>query len=53
LKEADASMKLLADAAAAIRDQGKLAHLQIAEMSSVTKHINTMCADVMKKVTGS
>jgi hypothetical protein len=52
LNEGHASMKLLAEAAAAIREQGKLAHLQIAEMSGVTKHINTMCAEVMKKVAG-
>jgi hypothetical protein len=52
LDEAAASMKLLSEAAAAIREQGKLAHMQIAEMSSVTKHINGMCADVMKKVAG-
>jgi hypothetical protein len=52
LAEAAASMKLLEEAAAAIRDQGKLAHMQIAEMSNVTKHINGMCSDVMKKVAG-
>jgi hypothetical protein len=52
LDEAAASMKLLSEAAAAIREQGKLAHMQIAEMSSVTKNINTMCAEVMKKVAG-
>ena len=52
LAEGHASMKLLEEAATAIREQGKLAHMQIAEMSNVTKHINGMCVEVMKKVGG-
>jgi methyl-accepting chemotaxis protein len=52
LEEADASMKLLTEAAKAIRDKGKLAHAQIEEMSNVAKVIQGLHADVMKKITG-
>ena len=50
LEEADASMKLLTEAAAAIREKGRLAHMQVEEMSSVAKMIRELHGEVMKKV---
>jgi hypothetical protein len=45
-------MKLLAEAAASIREKGKLAHAQIEEMSAVTKHVRETVAEATKKITG-
>jgi uncharacterized coiled-coil DUF342 family protein len=52
LELADASMKQLAEAAAAIREEGRLAHTQIEEMSGVAKLIHHLHGQVMKKITG-
>lgn len=52
LNEADGSLKLLAEAYAAIIDKGKLAHMQVEEMNGVNAHIRELHAAVMKKVKG-
>lgn len=50
LVEADKDMKLVAEAAAAIREKGKLVYVQIQEASGVSDAIRSACADFHKKV---
>jgi hypothetical protein len=50
LVEADKDMKLVAEAAAAIREKGKLVYAQIEEASSLSEGIRNACADFRKKV---
>lgn len=50
LVEADKDMKLVAEAAAAIREKGKLVYAQIEEASGLSKDIRDACADFRKKV---
>jgi hypothetical protein len=50
--EADADLKLLAEAAAAIREKGKLVQVQIEEASSLSKSIKDACAEFHKKING-
>jgi methyl-accepting chemotaxis protein len=52
LDDAHEALRLLADAAKAIRDKGQLAHAQIEEMSAVTKHVRDAVAEATKKITG-
>ena len=46
--EADSDMKTVAEAAAAIREKGKLAQLMIEEASGVSKQIRETCAEFLK-----
>jgi hypothetical protein len=50
LKEADADLKLIAEAADKIRDKGKMVHLQIEEASQLSKDIRETCAEFVRKV---
>lgn len=50
LIEADKDMKLVAEAAAAIREKGKLVYIQIEEASELSSGIRNACADFRKKV---
>lgn len=50
LAEAECDLKLLEEAAAAIREKGNLVALQIEEMSSVSKDIRTVVAEFKKKM---
>jgi signal recognition particle GTPase len=50
LIEADKDLKLVAEAAQAIREKGKLVQVQIEEASSLSEDIRAICADLKKKV---
>ena len=50
LVEADQDLKLVAEAAAAIREKGRLVYVQIEEASGVSEKIRNACADFRKKV---
>jgi hypothetical protein len=50
LEECDNDMKLLEEAAIAIKEKGKLAHAEIERTSAVSKDIRAVVADVMKKI---
>jgi autotransporter translocation and assembly factor TamB len=50
LIEADKDMKLVAEAAAAIREKGKLVYIQIEEASGLSQEIRDACANFRKKV---
>lgn len=50
LVEADADLKLVAEAAAAIREKGRLVYVQIEEAAGVSQKIRDACADFRKKV---
>jgi hypothetical protein len=51
LKECDADMKLLAEAAAAIRDKGKHAHSEIERTAAVSKDIRDIVDQIKAKLT--
>jgi hypothetical protein len=51
LKECDADMKLLAEAAVAIREKGKLAHAEIERTAAVSKDIREIVAAIKNKLT--
>jgi hypothetical protein len=51
LKECDADLRLLADAAAAIRDKGKHAHAEIERTSAVSKDIRGIVDQIKAKLT--
>jgi uncharacterized protein YfcZ (UPF0381/DUF406 family) len=53
LQECDADMQLLAEAANAIREKGKLVYIQIDEASDVSKDIRAACAEFRKKIVGN
>ena len=50
LKEADADLKLIGEAANKIREKGKLVHMQIEEASQLSKDIRETCAEFVRKV---
>jgi uncharacterized coiled-coil DUF342 family protein len=50
MREADEAMKLVAEAAAAIREKGKMVHLQIEEATQLSKDIRDACVEFRKKV---
>jgi hypothetical protein len=50
LKEADADLKLIGEAANKIREKGKLVHAQIEEASQLSKDIRETCAEFVRKV---
>jgi len=50
LVEADKDLKLVAEAAAAIREKGRLVQIQIEEASGVSQDIRTMCTNLRKKI---
>ena len=50
MREADEAMKLVAEAAAAIREKGKLVHLQIEEATQLSKDIRDACVEFRRKV---
>ena len=50
MREADDAMKLVAEAAAAIREKGKLVHLQIEEATQLSKDIRDACVEFRRKV---
>jgi len=52
LSECDKDLKLIAEAAASIREKGKLVAMQIEEASALSKDIRESCADFRKKVGG-
>ena len=50
MREADEAMKLVSEAAAAIREKGKLVHMQIEEATQLSKDIRDACVEFRKKV---
>lgn len=50
MNEADKDLKLVAEAAQAIREKGKLVQTQIEEASNVSQDIRTMCTNLRKKI---
>jgi predicted ribosome quality control (RQC) complex YloA/Tae2 family protein len=50
LTEADHDLKLLEEAAIAIREKGKLVTLQVEEMGNVSRDIRATVAELMKKI---
>jgi len=50
LIEADRDLKLIAEAAEAIREKGKLVYVQIEEASGVSRNIRDVCAELRNKV---
>jgi len=51
LRECDADMKYVAEAAIAIREKGKHVHLQIQEASTLSQEIRAAASEFTKKVT--
>jgi predicted ribosome quality control (RQC) complex YloA/Tae2 family protein len=49
LNECDKDMKLLAEAASAIREKGRLAYANIEHTAQVSKEIRAVCAEFQKK----
>jgi hypothetical protein len=50
LKDCDADMKLLKEAADAIREKGKHAHAEIERTSAVSRDIRNVVAEIRKKI---
>jgi hypothetical protein len=50
LRETDRDLKLIAEAAAAIRDKGKRVQLQIEEVSSLSRDIRDACTEFKRKM---
>jgi len=50
MREADEAMKLVNEAAAAIREKGKLVHVQIEEATQLSRDISNACTEFRRKV---